>query len=123
MESRGGEPLTEDAGASSTVKPGLSGVIGLFSIELLDGPGLTDALAKLEALVVWAQAGQAEVMHLLEDRFQDEMRHHGMAAKAPAYGRRDPGTTAPTAADPSASGWGSGVGGSVGFSRLRRADE
>ncbi|WP_049822592.1 HNH endonuclease signature motif containing protein [Arthrobacter sp. H41] len=92
----------EDAGASATVKPGLSGLIGLLSVELLDGPGLTDALAKLGTLIAWAQAGQAEVMHLLEERFQDEMRHNGLAAKAEARGRQGSVPGSPPAGDPAA---------------------
>ncbi|WP_049822311.1 DUF222 domain-containing protein [Arthrobacter sp. H41] len=94
MTSRAGEPIPDSSGASTPeVKPGLSGAIALLSVESLDAPSLTAALARLGTLVAWAQAGQAEVMHLLEERFQEEMRHNGLAAKAEQRGRPESGSS------------------------------
>ncbi|MBG6217428.1 hypothetical protein IWX75_001883 [Arthrobacter sp. CAN_A6] len=146
MTSRVGEPTTNPAGASAhTVMPGLSGAIALLSVESLDAPELTAALAKLGTLVSWAQAEQAEVMHLLEERFQDDMRHNGLEAKAERRGRRVSGSparavedlAAGVAADPLTKTPGGAAGDSVPaepgpgawvcdaayLRRLRRADE
>ncbi|MBG6183735.1 hypothetical protein IWX65_001701 [Arthrobacter sp. CAN_A214] len=101
MTSPVGEPTPDPSGAAAlTARPGLSGAIALLSVESLDAPGLTAGLAELGTLVSWAQAEQAEVMHLLERRFQDDLRHNGLEAKAEQRGRRAPDLPCAAATSP-----------------------
>ena len=68
------------------VPAGLSGAIQLFSPELLDGPGLVAALGKLESLINWAHAGQARVLHLLEQNFLDSATRDSVPAASESSG-------------------------------------
>jgi hypothetical protein len=64
-------PAQEPEESRRQVRAGLSGAINLFSPEALDGPGLVRTLEKLESLISWAYAGQAQILHLLEQHFLD----------------------------------------------------
>jgi hypothetical protein len=64
-------PAKEPEQSGTQVPAGLSGAINLFSPEALDGAGLIRTLEKLESLISWAYAGQARILHLLEQHFRD----------------------------------------------------
>jgi hypothetical protein len=64
-------PAKEPEQSGIQAPAGLSGAINLFSPESLDGAGLLRALERLESLVNWAYAGQAQILHLLERHFLD----------------------------------------------------
>ena len=82
-------PALDSEPADTRVPPGLSGAVNLFAPEELDGPGLSRTLELLESLIGWAQAGQARILHLLEQHFQDAVANGAPAAAPGRESRAD----------------------------------